>query len=177
MVDVFAGDTLRGIAAAQGTTVLALALAADNGVTDPNGLIAGQEILIPVTTPEFVWPAQGLLTDGFGACRTGDCSLRHHGTDIAQDGGAALAMAAGVVTFAGGSYCCGLGFHLEIDHGNGWLSRYAHLAGPPWVVEGEEVAAGEPIGQVGTTGFSTGVHLHVELEHNGWLLDALNYVP
>ena len=177
IVDVFAGDTLRGIAAAQGTTVLTLALAADNGVSDPNGLIAGQEILIPVTTPEFVWPAQGLLTDGFGACRTWDCSLRHHGTDIAQNDGAALAMAAGTVTFAGGSYCCGLGFHLEIDHGNGWLSRYGHLAGPPWVVEGEEVAAGEPIGQVGTTGFSTGVHLHVELEHNGWLLDALNYVP
>ena len=177
IVDVRAGDTLQAIAAQFGTTVVALVVEPDNGVVDPNGLIAGQEILIPIKTPRFVWPAQGLLTDGFGTCRTGDCSARHRGTDIAQNGGAVLAMADGVVVDAGGSYCCGLGFFVEIEHGNGWVSKYGHLAGPAWVVEGQAVSAGEPIAEVGTTGFSTGVHLHLELYHNEWLLDALNYLP
>ena len=177
IVEVRSGDTLRSIASQFGTSVEALVEAGDNGVTDPNGLIAGQEILIPIITPAFVWPAQGLLTDGFGECRTNDCGVRHRGTDIAQNGGAALAMADGVVTSVGGSYCCGLGFFLEIDYGNGWVSVYGHLNGPAWVVEGQTVSAGEPVAEVGTTGFSTGPHLHVELYHNEWLLDALNYLP
>ena len=177
IVDVRAGDTLQAIAAQFGTTVVALVAAPNNGVIDPNGLIAGQEILIPITTPVFVWPAVGLLTDGFGQCRTADCFVRHRGTDIAQNGGAVLAMAAGVVIDSGGSYCCGLGFFVEIDHGNGWTSTYGHMNGPAWVAEGQSVPAGEPIGEVGTTGFSTGVHLHLELAHNDWLLDALNYLP
>jgi len=79
--------------------------------------------------------------------------------------------------FVGGSYCCGLGFFVEIDHGNGWLSRYGHLDGLPPVFKGQIVGGGETIGYSGTTGFSTGVHLHLELEHNDFLLDALNYLP
>ena len=151
-----------------------------NGVTDSNGLIAGQELIVPVRVPNFVWPVAGDITDRFGLCRTSDCGVRHHGTDIAQiqsPGGPVVAIAGGEVVFAGGSYCCGLGFFVEIDHGNGWLSRYGHLNGQPPVFEGQIVGSGETIGFSGTTGFSTGVHLHLEMEHNDFLLDALNYLP
>jgi LysM repeat protein len=177
IVDVRAGDTLQAIAAQFGTTVAALVDAPFNGVVDPNGLIAGQELLIPIITPVFVWPAHGDLTDGFGVCRSWDCSHRHRGVDIAQNGGALVAMADGVVTEVGGSWCCGLGFFVEIDHGDGWVSVYGHLNGPAWVYEGQVLSAGDPIGEVGTTGYSTGVHLHLELYHNEWALDALNYLP
>ena len=94
------------------------------------------------------------------------------GHAIEPDGGSD-----GVVTTVGGSWCCGLGFFVEIDHGNGWVSVYGHLNGPAWVFEGQVLEAGDPIGEVGTTGFSTGVHLHLELYHNEWALDALNYLP
>ena len=136
IVDVRTGDTLQAIAAQFGTTVSALVEAPFNGVTDPNGLIAGQELLVPIIVPVFVWPAHGQLTDGFGVCRSWDCSVRHRGVDIAQNGGALLAMADGVVTAVGGSWCCGLGFFVEIDHGNGWVSVYGHLNGPGLGVRG-----------------------------------------
>ncbi len=177
IVDVRTGDTLQAIAAQFGTTVTALVDAPNNGVVDPNGLIAGQELLVPITMPVFVWPAQGVLTDGFGVCRSWDCGVRHRGTDIAQNGGPILAMADGVVTRVGGDWCCGLGFFAEIDHGNGWVSVYGHLNGPAWVYVGQVLSAGDPIGEVGTTGYSTGVHLHLELYHNEWALDPLNYLP
>jgi LysM repeat protein len=180
LVHVQRGDTLAGIAAIFGSSVDAIIADPRNGVTDPNGLIAGQELIVPVRVPSFVWPVRGDVTDRFGVCRTSDCGVRHHGTDIAQiqsPGGPVVAIAPGEVVFAGGSYCCGLGFFVEIDHGNGWLSRYGHLNGQPPVFEGQIVGSGETIGFSGTTGFSTGVHLHLEMEHNDYLLDALNYLP
>ena len=180
LVTVQAGDTLAAIAAARGSSVTAISGDPRSGVSDPNGLIIGQEIIVPITVPNFIWPVTGPLTDGFGVCRTSDCSLRHGGVDIGQagnPGGPVLAIAPGVVTFTGGSFCCGLGIHVEIEHANGWISRYAHLMDIPPVGVGDQVAGGQIIGRSGTTGFSTGVHLHLELEHNGWALDALNYLP
>lgn len=176
---VHAGDTLNGIAAAYGSSVERIASHPLSGVIGANELIIGQEILIPIALPEFGWPvADALLTDGFGECRTSGCEVMHRGTDMAIGTGAAVgAIAEGTVTFVGGSYCCGLGFHVEVLHDNGFLSRYGHLNGPPPVVVGQQLKRGDLVGYVGTTGFSTGPHLHLELEHNGWYLDALNYLP
>ncbi len=180
IVPVEAGDTLLALAARHGVSMAEILASPRSGVTDANRLIQGQEILIPLARPAFAWPARGDLTDGFGACRTADCSSRHHGVDISQHetpGGPVLAIADGVVTFAGGTYCCGLGMYVEIDHGNGWVSRYGHLLDIPPVSAGQQVRQGEGIGYSGTTGWSTGVHLHLELEYQGYLLDALNYLP
>ena len=173
------GDTLAAIAAARGSSVEAIAADPRNGVADPNRLIIGQELIVPIHLPDFTWPVGGLITDGFGACRTAACGIRHRGVDISQHrtpGGPVVAIADGEITFVGGSYCCGLGLNLEISHANGWTSRYAHLADTLPAL-GQRVLQGETIGHSGTTGFSTGVHLHLELEHNGWGLDALNYLP
>ncbi len=180
LVTVQPGDTLSAIAERNGTTVEAILADPRNGVSDANRLIIGQELIVPIAVPPFIWPVQGDITDTFGVCRASDCSIRHHGLDISQrnnPGGPVLAAAGGVVTFVGGTYCCGLGLYVEIDHGGGWKSRYAHLSQIDVVVEGQVVAQGEVIGNTGCTGWCTGVHLHLELEHNGWLLDARNYLP
>ena len=179
LVTVQSGDTLRGIAQQFGSSVDAIASDPRNGVIAPNQLIVGQEIVIPIRVPDFVWPVVGgIITDGFGLCRSPSCDIQHRGLDISKGEGAAIRAAAdGTVDFAGGSYCCGLGFHVIITHDDGFETVYAHLNGPPPVFEGQVVAQGDTIGYVGTTGYSTGPHLHLEIHHNEWFLDALNYLP
>ena len=180
VVTVQPGDTLIGIARFLGSSVDAVLADTRNGVLDPNGLIIGQELIVPVHVPSFIWPAPGQITDGFGLCRNADCTIRHNGLDISQHktaGGPILAIADGVVSFTGGSACCGKGYYVEIEHGNGWLSVYGHLNALPPVFEGQQITQGTVIGYSGNTGYSTGTHLHLELHHNGWRLDPLNYLP
>ena len=93
----------------------------------------------------------------------------HNGTDIAApEGTPILAAAAGTVTIAngvdpwGGSY----GYHIKIDHGNGLETLYAHCSAI-CVRVGQQVQQGEVIGYVGSTGNSTGNHLHFEARVNG----------
>ncbi len=177
IITVQPGDTLAAIAAIQGSTVDAILADPRNAGLDPTALVIGQQIVVPVATPFFVWPTDGEISDYFGICRW-DCTSRHNGLDLAAAGGADVrAIAGGIVTFSGGTVCCGLGLYVEIDHGNGWVSRYAHLAYLGTVVVGQFVAQGEVIGTIGCTGLCTGPHLHLELAHNDWLLDPLNYLP
>ena len=176
IVTVQPGDTLAAIAAIQGSTVDAILADPRNVGLDPTALVVGQQIVVPVATPFFVWPTNGEISDYFGVCRW-ECASRHNGLDLATTAGSDIrAIAGGIVTFSGGSVCCGLGLYVEIDHGNGWISRYGHLAYLGTVVAGQFVAQGEVIGTIGCTGLCTGPHLHLELEHNGWLLDPLNYL-
>ena len=179
LVTVQPGDTLGSIARIFGSSVDAVSSDPRSGVIGPNQLVIGQQIIIPIQLPDFAWPVfGGILTDGFGLCRTLDCGVVHHGVDISKGLGTPVgAIALGTVSFTGGSYCCGLGFHVVIQHDNGFESLYAHLNGAPPVFEGQQIAQGDTIGFVGTTGFSTGPHLHLELRHNDWLLNALNYLP
>jgi murein DD-endopeptidase MepM/ murein hydrolase activator NlpD len=99
---------------------------------------------------------------------------RHAGLDIrAQMHDPITAVAPGTVSFAGPSG--GYGNLVIIDHPDGWQSWYAHLSAI--VVEsGQEVAQGEIIGAAGSTGYSSGAHLHFELHHQGVPLDPLVYL-
>lgn len=93
----------------------------------------------------------------------------HHGIDIAAPQGAAIAaVAAGRVQFAG--WRGGFGRIVEIEHSNGWVSRYAHAKSLS-VQTGDTVAAGQIIAKVGCSGHATGAHLHLEIEHLGRKLD------
>ena len=116
-------------------------------------------------------PAGGRLSSDYGLRSdpfTSETRM-HRGVDVAAPMGTPIhAVAGGTVTFAGemGSY----GEIVIIDHGNGIESRSAHQA---WVdvVVGQQVAAGDVIGAVGSTGRSTGPHLHFEIRVDGEAVD------
>ncbi len=119
------------------------------------------------TTPAG-WPIDsGWISSGYGH-RTDPITGRdafHSGTDFATHEGTEIsAVAGGVVTFSGrrGAY----GNLIEINHGNGYTTRYAHNK-ENLVRVGEVVRAGDTIGLVGTTGRSTGPHVHLEVRKQG----------
>jgi murein DD-endopeptidase MepM/ murein hydrolase activator NlpD len=105
----------------------------------------------------FIWPTVATTLSGY------DYSPPiHNGIDIAgAEGNAIFATDSGVVVFAGWSQF-GYGYLIVLDHGNGWQSAYAHLSAVS-VICGQSVAQGTVIGSLGTTGNSTGPHLHFEL--------------
>jgi len=99
----------------------------------------------------------------------------HSGTDIAGNSGAPiLACASGTVILS--EYYGGYGECIIIDHGGGLTSLYGHMSQRN-VSVGQQVTGGQTIGLMGSTGWSTGPHLHLEFAVNGELVDALDYVP
>ena len=128
---------------------------------------ADQEARIPSG-----WPVRGAITSTFGfriGPRTGKLE-RHTGWDIAIDSGtAAAATGAGKVIAAGWS-SAGYGLHVVIDHGNGLSTLYGHLEKLE-VAEGDKIALGQTVGLVGSTGNSTGPHLHYEVRLNDTAVD------
>ena len=119
-----------------------------------------------VASGAFVWPAGGTITQRF--------AWYHKGIDIANNGAPAiLAADAGRVVVAGWPDGYGYGNRVVIDHGNGFRTMYAHLS-QVWVVSDQTVNRGDAIGKMGSTGRSTGVHLHFEVIQNGTYLNPLN---
>ena len=134
-------------------------------------ILNGTKELPSVGTGEFVWPAQGGYISSKKGPRWGG---EHKGIDIAQpDGFDILASDHGVVKAAGtdGSF----GKRVIIDHNNGFETIYAHLDSID-VKVGDKVPQGTKLGVMGTTGRSTGIHLHFEISENGDIKDPLNYV-
>ena len=133
----------------------------------------------PTGTLQWPLPVAGTITSQFGHRVdpiTGEVSS-HTGTDIAcAEGTPILAAADGVVTVAngldswGGSY----GYYIQIDHGGGLETLYAHCSSI-CVTTGQQVQAGQVIGYVGHTGRATGSHLHLEVHTNGSRIDAMQY--
>ena len=133
----------------------------------------------PTGTLQWPLPVAGTITSQFGHRVdpiTGEVSS-HTGTDIAcAEGTPILAAADGMVTVAngldswGGSY----GYYIQIDHGGGLETLYAHCSSI-CVATGQQVQAGEVIGYVGHTGRVTGSHLHLEVHVNGNRADAMKY--
>ena len=99
----------------------------------------------------------------------------HHGVDFAKNQGTAIyAVAAGTVT--GASYDDINGYHVSVSHGNGYGSIYCHMTN--YIVSpGDSVAQGQVLGYVGSTGLSTGPHLHFELHINGASVNPASYLP
>ncbi|HEY2417384.1 MAG TPA: M23 family metallopeptidase [Steroidobacteraceae bacterium] len=98
----------------------------------------------------------------------------HKGVDFATDAGAdVLAVASGIVTWAGPRE--GYGNLIEINHGNGYTTRYAHNA-QTVVAVGDTVQRGQAIAVVGSTGRSTGPHVHFEVLKDGQQIDPMAYV-
>lgn len=138
---------------------------------------AGQfdNIEIPAP-PTFFRPVTGEVVSGFGnRVHPIFGTVRFHaGLDFANNmGDPILAAASGTVTQT--KWREGYGNTIVIDHGGGWTTLYAHLSGYN-VSTGEEVDIGEQIGLIGSTGWSTGPHLHFEVRYRGSPRDPAKYL-
>ena len=136
--------------------------------------LEGQRNLL-ASTPA-IRPTSGWLTSRFGR-RVSPFTNRkefHKGLDIAsRKGTAILATANGIVSYAGKKGT--MGNVLVIDHGHGMITRYAHLS-ETLKKRGEKVKRGDIIAQMGSSGRSTGPHLHYEVHLNGVPVNPANYI-
>ena len=143
------------------------------------GFMNPDDTRTPTGTLQWPLPVAGTITSQFGHRVdpiTGEVSS-HTGTDIAcAEGTPILAAADGVITVAngldswGGSY----GYYIQINHGGGLETLYAHCSSI-CVTTGQQVQAGQVIGYVGHTGRATGSHMHLEVHVNGSRADAMSY--
>ncbi len=174
------GQTLSLIAMAYGVTLSDIVAMPQNHLeTPPYFRAPGERVLVPVPSGlpirpwsfgdgRFIWPVRGVISQGF--------SSTHRAVDIAVDEGTPVAAAdTGIVAWAGWN-TQGYGWLVIIDHQNGYRTYYAHLESI-WVARGERVIKGQPIGVVGSTGHSTGPHLHFEIRDYGVRVDPLSLLP
>ncbi|MEE2566115.1 M23/M56 family metallopeptidase [Hyphobacterium marinum] len=137
---------------------------------------AGLAVDVQFTAPVV----EGRTSSGFGPAAPGPNGPRNHGgQDIAAPAGAPVsAPAPGRVTYAGAAYNgqTSWGNVVEIDHGGGWTTVYAHLQDYA-VAPGDAVRAGQTIARVGATGVATGPHVHVEVRRDGERVDPADHIP
>lgn len=118
-------------------------------------------------TGTFIWPASGMITQGY--------RFYHKAIDIAnRNAGPILAADSGVVVGAGWDPS-GYGNRVLIDHGNGYVTLYGHLS-VIQVSAGQRVGRGDVLGQMGSTGRSTGTHLHFEIRQGEVLLSPQSFL-
>ncbi|HAT02194.1 MAG TPA: peptidase M23 [Oribacterium sp.] len=126
----------------------------------------------------LIWPcpASSRITSTFGSREspTEGASSYHKGIDIgAATGSKVIAAASGEVVIA--TYSASAGNYVMISHGSGVYTVYMHMSSIA-VSEGQEVSQGQTIGAVGSTGYSTGSHLHFGVRKNGSYVDPMSYV-
>ncbi len=137
------------------------------GASSSGSQVAPQVFAGAKGSSNFIWPTSGIITQhpvGY-----------HMALDIANSSGTVVVAAdSGTVIYAG---CVGWGYgcHIIIDHGNGYQTLYAHLS--KYNVEvGNAINQGIQIGLMGSTGRSTGSHLHFEIRSGGQLLNPLSFL-
>lgn len=130
----------------------------------PTQYLAQQNIPVSdLGSAQFIWPAAGGIAQYF--------SWYHPALDISNLGGGPIrASDSGTVTIAGWPDNSGYGNRVMMDHGNGYTTLYAHMSAV-YVSPGQKVSKGEVVGAMGSTGRSTGVHLHFEIRKNGIALN------
>lgn len=158
------------------------ALAIGQDLIVPDGVMPQQKLWSPRTyiakkTPDagavtasgrFVWPTGGVITQRF--------SWYHKGLDIANRSAPGIVAAdAGTVIVAGWPDHSGYGNRVMIDHHNGYVTLYAHMQ-KIYVQVGQNVNRGDLLGQMGSTGRSTGTHLHFEIRYHRVHQNPLNYL-
>lgn len=192
---VKSGDNLESVAKKYSAEQQAILDFPFNDIPDDFKLKIGQVLIVPDGTPptapvkpkpvsqysaqspsssptfiapgggSFIWPTQGLVTQSF--------SWYHPGDDIANRASPAItASDGGMVVVAGWPDNSGYGNRVVIDHGNGYKTLYAHMSNI-YIDVGQKVSRGQTIGQMGSTGRSTGIHLHFEIRYKDINLNPL----
>lgn len=201
------GDTLEAIAARYKVSVEAIVNASWNSLRNDQQPVVGQHLIVPGGKRELVvWQlpkptaavsaafikahagfcagvAPGPLGTGAFIWPNDDHRVTgnpytgwHRAIDLAgRTGDPVYAADSGTVVYAGWN-SWGYGNLIVLDHGNGWQTWYAHLS-QLYVGCGQQVLQGATIGAIGSTGRSTGPHLHFETRYNGDLPNPLNYLP
>lgn len=192
---VKSGDTLESVAKKYSANEQAIVDFPFNDVPDDFKLKVGQVLMVPDGSPpevavpkakpkpqylaqgptsaafqapfgaQFIWPTGGGITQYY--------AWYHPGIDIANRVAPGVAASdGGIVVVAGWPDNMGYGNRVVIDHGNGYRSLYAHLSNI-YVSVGETISRGQLIGQMGSTGRSTGTHLHLEIHYKGVAVNPL----
>jgi murein DD-endopeptidase MepM/ murein hydrolase activator NlpD len=176
-------DTLESIVAMWGVAPVDITAEPLNRLSEPYQLVPGQRLFIPngrrdltrfLRKPDwapdydFAWPMVGMLTQGYES--------DHQAIDIGSLYGAPVYAARAGIVFHAAWARTGYGYTVVIDHGHGWTTLYSHLKGA-WVHVGDHVQRGQRIGEVGSTGRSTGPHVHFEIRMNGVRVNPLDYLP
>lgn len=157
-------------AASQAANSAAAAISA-SGIMSTNAFAFGTST-VGSTVPS-IWPTTGVVTSPYGL-RWGGSDF-HPGIDIANDiGTPILATADGIVEYAGWN-SGGYGNMVDINHGNGIMTRYGH-GSQVVVAAGQHVVRGQVIMLMGSTGFSTGPHVHYEVHVNGQRVNPISYL-
>ncbi len=190
---VQAGDTVEKLAKKYETSVEKITSFELNGLQEPYVLVPGQQLVIPggrkkvvpsnyypltrVGPPpkgaptgsgRFAWPTQGYLSQTYWS--------GHLGIDIAGRTGRPIYAADDGYVVLAGRDTWGYGNQIVIDHGNGYLTRYAHL-NTILIKAGQSVKKNQQIGTMGTTGRSTGPHLHFEVIQGEVRRNPLGFLP
>ncbi len=181
------GDTLNGIS--QRYDVPVSDIVAANGIRDASSLHVGDQIIIPgrqaESTPSarsgsrfsFTWPAYGEISSYWHEYGPWWRNGYHEGLDIATDWGNPIyAAEAGTVMEAEYGWNNGYGNYVKINHHNGFITLYAHMSELNCQT-GQRVEKGDVIGFIGSTGVSTGPHLHFEVRIDNVKVDPLPYLP
>ena len=190
--DLYKGDYKVVSAGEYGAADVVANVTYVNGVETERTILSSVTLKEPVTeqrlqgtrerptwypTGTFRWPISGRITSYFGGRSSpgGIGSTNHQGIDIAGSYGTPVYAAdGGTVTYAG--WIGGYGYLVQIDHGNGYVTRYGHNSSLT-VSVGDHVYKGQQIARVGSTGNSTGNHCHFEVRYNGVARNPLNYLP
>jgi len=199
------GDTLSSIAQKYRAATEEILGYKGNALPEPDALVLGQEIMVPGgvkpveapirlasaapslplasaavaslpapdpgtagATGSMIWPTHGPIYNWF--------SGYHRGMDISPPYGTPVVASDGGVVVGNQYLRYGLGYHIVLDHGNGYQTVYAHLS-QILVQYGQRVGRGEMIGRVGVTGYATGPHLHFEVHQYGVPVNPLNFLP
>lgn len=187
------GDTVEKLAKTYKTTVEKIVGFEPNTLEEPYTLVAGQQIMLPDgrkqvvpsnyypmtrvgSAPQgapkgsgsFAWPTQGYLSQRYWS--------GHLGIDIANRTGTPIRAADDGYVVMAGRDTWGYGNQILIDHGNGYLTRYAHLDTIK-VKAGDSVTRNQQIGTMGNTGRSTGPHLHFEIIYGNQRRNPLGFLP
>ncbi len=170
------GQTLYRVSKMYNTTVNDLIEL--NGIEDHTDIDVGTRLRIPGTVVSgsgLIWPVSGKISSPYGP-RWG---RMHDGIDIPAPRGTPIRAAANGLIIASSPNLKGYGGYgkvVIIDHGKGIRTLYAHNS-KNRVRSGSCIRSGEIIGEVGSTGKSTGNHLHFEVRKNGRPVNPLNYLP
>ncbi len=129
-----------------------------------------------VSAKGLIWPFVDSIASPYGPSHPLGIDIDGYEGTRSREGEPVVAATAGQIIFAGGNPCCSYGLYVVVMSPNGIETIYCHMDAIS-IAQGQNVEQGQEIGKLGSTGYSTGPHLHFEVIDNGIRQDPLSYLP